>query len=346
MNSNRTNYNLGGLFLSAFLASLLVMSLVSCDHKELKIPVNELSQVRVNFDYTDVEQTPKAMRVLFFPTRSDHSPYKFDIPDSGGYVRLPAGDYQVIAYNVDTETVIENDDDNYGNFSLTTQSYDVEITNEDESDKHSGISMARSLFGANVPKGRDEGKFLLYDSPEWTCICHADAFNVETSNSSSPDKTKTLTLHATTAVCVVDLIAEGIEGVEYATMVRGTLSGIAAGRFVADDCPTSDPGMVSFVANVDREEKVIKARFYVWDFQPIDNPDVKQYLNLYIWSNTGNYYMSADVTDVMNGAGIAELTLANVRLKLQLTIMEVDEGNSGFKPQLDEWEEQNSEIKL
>lgn len=325
----------------------LLALLTACDHKELQTPSNELSQVRVSFDYSDVEKTPSAMRVLFFPMHFERSAYKFDIPDTGGYVRIPAGDYQVIAYNIDTENVIEEFDNNYNDFRLTTQGYEVEIEpEEEEAQNKTGISMSRSLFGSKVPKGRGEGNFLLYDSPEWTCVCRTALFKVATSNSSNTNNENPLTLRATTAVCIVDLTVEGIEGVEYATMVRGTLSGIAAGKYAADGSPTSDPGMVSFVGNIDREAKVIKARFYVWDFQPSYNPDMRQYMNLYIWSNTGNYYMSADVTEVMNGAESAELTLANVKLKLKLTIMEVDEGNSGFKPIIDEWEEQYSEIKL
>lgn len=350
MNIIGTNKNLGGFLFSALLTSLLVMSLVSCEHKELLVPNTELSQVQVGFDYSDVEQTPKAMRVLFFPMESNRPSYKFDLASEGGYVRLPAGNYQVIAYNIDTENILEISDDDYDNFELTTQSYVVEEESNSEK-QETTISYSRSLFGVSVPKGRGEGEFLLYDTPEWTCMSKMDQFQVKSGPSTPLVKTRAvsdnaLTLHASTAVCVVDLVVVGIEGVEYASMVRGTLSGIAAGKYLASNNPTSCAGMVSFTGNIDRENKVIRARFFVWDFVPADSPDMRQYMNLYIWSNTGNYYMSADVTDVLANAEQAQVTHVDVRLKLELTIMEVDEGNSGFKPQLNEWEEQSSDIQL
>ncbi len=345
------------------------MLLISCDHKDLYTQDYELLPVRVDFDYTDVEQTPKAMRVLFYPSNAAASPYKFDLSGEGGYVRIPAGNYQVLAYNVDTENVFEAFDDNYDNFTLTTQSYVVE-NNDEETDEEKGPSNSRSLFGSRVPKGRGEGDFLLYDAPEWTCVCRNTGFVVKsdavivTTRGEGGDDTgesaeepagddpvqptveRSLRLQASTAVCVVNLMVDGIEGVEFATMVRGTLSGIAAGKYVAAGTPSEEPGMVSFVGNVDRDEKLIRARFFVWDYAPADNGESRQYMNLYIWSNTGNYYMSADVTDVLQAASDTHVVDVTVRLKLELTIMEVDEGNSGFRPGVSEWNEEYSEIKI
>ena len=337
------------------------MLLSACDHKDLYTVGHELYQVRVDFDYSDVDQTPKAMRVLFYPSNAAQSPYKFDLSGEGGYVRIPAGNYQVLAYNVDTENVFEVGDDNYYEFTLTTQNYEVEDEEEEEEEPgDDNASYSRSLFGSRVPKGRGEGNFLLYDAPEWTCVCRSADFVVEPdavvmdvvtradsdNGTEGAVKERSLTLQAADAVCVVNLVAEGIEGVEQATMVRGTLSGIAAARYVALDSPSSEPGMVSFAGNIDREAQVIRARFFVWDFVPADNGDMRQYMNLYIWSNTGNYYMSADVTDVLQDASDTRLSDVTIKLKLSLNIMPRYEGNSGFSPGVGEWQEEHSDLPL
>lgn len=355
MSHGRVKVWMNSLLSAVALSTILFMS--SCDHKELYVQSMELVQTRVDFDFSQVDSVPKAMRVLFYPISYDNSigrPVKFDLSSNGGYVSLTPGYYNVLAYNVDAENVLEISDESYNDFNLSTRSYEVELGEDEQTVTTDSTGTAharrvRSLFGSRVPKAEDEGEYLLYDTPDWTCCCRFTQFHVDAQN-----VTQTITragqpslvLQANEAVYTIEVVIEGIEGIEWTGMVRGTLSGVPNSRQVAAAQPSSDLGMVAFSGSVDREREIITARFYVWGYYPPDDADARQYLNIYIWSNSGNYFISQDVSDQLRDAGGDDQHRVTVQVTSDLTLMDAAEGNSGFDPQVGEWAEQHTDLNL
>ena len=266
---------------------LLLACIISCDHKELLIEDRELYSLTVSFDFSEVDHTPSAMRVLFYPVNQGGSPYKFDISAEGGNVVIPAGDYNILAYNIDTENIIEANEDNYSDFFLTTRSFEVETGEVKSNDGASKARYVRNLFGNQVPKAAEEGDFLLYDSPEWTCCCRYENFHMDTQHKSAKTdgegmKQQAIQLKAYTAVYVVNFEIDGIEGLEWASFVRGTLSGISGGVMVAEGEPAPLPGMVSFAATVDKERNLVTGTFFVWGYVPSNEEDTRQFMDIYM----------------------------------------------------------------
>lgn len=333
----------------------MAMVLSACDHKEIYMRDSELVQARIDFDFSQLDQTPAAMRVLFYPIWGGQqaTPYKFDLSGEGGYVSLPAGDYSVLAYNIDAENILERDEDEYDSFALTTQSWEVELGAQ-EIDQPTGRARVymRQLFGSQVPKDNDEGEFLLYDAPEWTCRAIAELFRVESrSLGSTPQPggtmvTSHLTLVAEPAVCTVEVHLKGIEGLARVDITRGTLSGIPCASYMKTRAPSSDLGMVSFAGQVLPDLDEIYARFYVWGYFPPDVPDARQFLNIYIWSDGGNYYVTQEVTDRLRAAEQERLRRLELTMTSDLNLMDGSGGNSGFRPILGGWEEHASDLPL
>ena len=328
----------------------LCLLLSSCNHKELYIETgSQTMQVQVNFDFSQTGQTPAAMRVYFYPIEGNTTlqPLRFDLGATGGMVQLTAGDYRVLAYNIDAQNILEQDDESYDLFRLTTQSYEVQVNEVEE--KNGRRAPRRVLFGSNLPIGVDEHvDYSLYDTPVWTCACRQELFRVTpptTTNMSASNSQ--LTLQAVEAIKQVEFELSGIEGVKNATLIRGTISGIPSGYQMATGQPVNDLGLMTFSAHVDEEREVIVGSMSVWGFCPPGDPDARQYLNIYIWTNGGNYYVSQDVSEQMRNGETSSLQRVLIRLDSEgIDLTNADAGDSGFKPSVGDWEEHNSNLQL
>lgn len=337
--------------LPAILLWLLLFT--SCDHKPLYIENYVQYRVRVDFDYSQVRQMPGTMRVFFYPTgQQSQQSYKFDLDATGGVVTLPAGDYHVVAYNVDAPNVLEQSSEEYEGFGLTTACHEIEVTmvkNEE------GVKVPRrSLFGSKLPIAAEEEPYVtMYESPDWTCRCHVSQFRVEpiyatTDNEElevSSSITSSLLLKAEEAVKTLEFEVTGIEGVKWASLIRGTISGVPAYLHAASGLPSEEIGLVTFTAKVDEERGVIIGSTNVWGFYPEDQ-DARQFIDIYIWSNAGNFYLTQDVTEHMKNGQHSDSQLIILQLSSDLDLMDAAQGNSGFKPSINEWEEHNSNIQL
>lgn len=341
---------------------LWLLLFTSCNHKELYIENYDKYQVRVDFDFSNTSNVPATMRVAFYPIGdlAWHQPWLFDVSATGGVVLLPAGDYRVLAYNVDAMNIIENNPNIYNDFSLTTPRNEVTV----KEDKPSAAKRRayRRLFGSYVPVGEGETtSYSLYDSPDWTCVCRQDFFHLapqygtiddynndgQQLHETSKDVRTLLTLSAEDAVKHMEFELTGIEGVQWASVVRGTISGIPTSYNMSSGLPSGELGLMAFAARVDDANSAIVGSMNVWGFFPSDNPDAHQFLNIYIWAQNGNHYVSQDVTVQMEGGQGSN----SQRLVIHLNSAGIDlnddgNGDGGFKPSVGDWEEQNTNIKL
>lgn len=81
----------------------LAAAITSCEHKDILDPGNGLHQVNLLFMWDDYpDASPKGMTVYFFPVNSGGKIWRYDIPGrDGGPVELPAGRYDMLAFNND-----------------------------------------------------------------------------------------------------------------------------------------------------------------------------------------------------------------------------------------------------
>lgn len=77
------------------------------EHKDILCPGEREGKVDVRFDWEKAPGAdPEGMTVYFFPLSHGGRIWRFDIPGSkGGEVRLPSGEYQMLAYNNDLRSV-------------------------------------------------------------------------------------------------------------------------------------------------------------------------------------------------------------------------------------------------
>ena len=328
---------------------LCLLLFTSCNHKEIYHEDFARHRVYIHFDYKQVEKEASSVRVLFYPLEGiSKSPFVFDLDGNGGIVPIPNGKYHILAYNVDTENIIELEENNIDAFELTTPSYEVE-EGVMESDN---AQAARLLAGQMLPKGDGEGSFLQYDIPDYTMRSRYNNFKFEYhgeqySDISLEDIAAEVTLLMEPAVYKVNLVIKGLIGMERLTYARGTLSGVASSYYMGEGVPSEKAGLVVFHAQPYPADSVMRASFYVWAPYPKGNENVRQFLNLYYWALGANFYSSTELTDALRNAnyGPSGMTL-NVELTTDIDMTQgtYEGGNSGFQPNVDDWGNENHNI--
>lgn len=321
----------------------------SCDHKELYHEDFARHRVFIHFDYGQVEKQASSVRVLFYPLDGvSRYPLIFDLNGNGGIVPIPNGKYDILAYNVDTENIIELEENNINAFELTTPSYEVEegFTNIDNS------QAARFIFGQMLPKSEEEGSYQQFDIPDYTMRSRHDNFVVEYygkryDNINLEEVAAEVTLSMKPAVYKINLVVKGLVGLERLTYARGTLSGVATSYYMGEGEPSEKAGLVVFHAQPFPVDSVMRASFYVWAPYPKGNDGVRQFLNLYYWAHGANFYSITELTDALRNAnyGPSGMTL-NVELTTDIDMTQgtYEGGNSGFQPNVDEWSNEHHDI--
>lgn len=100
-----------------------------CTHKNLNDSPDFIGRplVSVTYDWNTTESfLPEGMANLFYQTSSASGSYwRSDFRPEGGTVRMPAGEYNAITFNNDTENVLFSDIDNFSELTFSTSPIDI-----------------------------------------------------------------------------------------------------------------------------------------------------------------------------------------------------------------------------
>ena len=121
---------------SSLLIPIAMCFFPGCRHKDI---IEDIGQsgfplVVVEYDWENHEIfRPDGMANLFYSTHeSSQSYWRSDFRPSGGSLRLPADQYNVIAFNNDTENIVFSDIDNFDKFTLSTSEIDTSSIPDDQ----------------------------------------------------------------------------------------------------------------------------------------------------------------------------------------------------------------------
>lgn len=112
----------GGIRYSALmLLSCLLTMLSGCGFREV-LDDYPVSGVRIVLDWADaVENLPKTMRVIFYPKDTEGRKVEGYLPTAGGEMKVPPGNYAVVVYNYNTESVCIENDESYETIKAYTE---------------------------------------------------------------------------------------------------------------------------------------------------------------------------------------------------------------------------------
>lgn len=306
--------------------------LLSCEHKDLYQIAADDKILRLAFDWSQVDPTdiPKSVRVVLSPSAElpNSQDWEFVLPPQGGELRLPDGDYEVMAYN-----------DNSGTNEIEPLYLPAFPYNENRDWR----------WVMHTPKvARFPGKHYAPD-----CFCLAEkAVRVNDST-----RQTILWLQPTRRTARVTYQVTGIRGVNKAARVYGILTNCTAHLDLATGICLErlKEGLATDLCfEMTTRGEVLEGSFYLLGggFPPDLCTTPAHQHHLWVWMEDSNgtmWKVSGEVTDQVPCLQPIAHPLPDFHLKLDLSVnfpeISGDEAG-GFSPDVDDWESEETEIPL
>lgn len=311
-------------------SALLTTGLSSCEYKDLD-DGSELNAVTINFDMeSKIDSVPGSMRVAFYPVdalakANMNKGYTFfDLPQSiwPATVQLPAGIYDVVAWNNDTEHVLT---DKYGSqvtLHATTPPYNSRGTFDTP-------TILDSLYN---------GQRVL-DYPDY--MVHATSTEEEILYGV---KNQIITLIPDSMVVTVEFKVHGIGGLSWVKQARGAVNNVAGKRFMAYPNRTEDAVAVMFECRYNDQDSLLYGKFYVFGIEPTELNNLTHKMVFFFWMDAGKIYLPIDVTDIFAVYRRNESKIIIEIPSLGIDLRDYISSKNTFDIDLDEWEDVKIDI--
>ena len=320
-----------------FAAALLTAT--ACEHKELCYHHAHLETVRVEFDWRDApDADPAGMCVWFYPTDGSQ-PSRFDLDKEGGNVSIPRGDYNIIAYNNDYETVYLSSRNDFSTLEIVTLSGGLF-----EPLGYSGYSNSRGERVAVCPErlwGCTAIETVIAESGV-SYICVPEKDKEEYLGRPVEVKEHVITLYPHELYSTYSFEIHGIENRDDILRASGSLSSMSTTLILHDETKGEEQATLPFGVEYDDLETPMTGEFLTFGCNREDH-DTHSFL-LYIWLADGTrWYYNFDVTDQIRGAEDHR----NVHLVINCTIepetLDLDEGSDA---DIDDWNSEDHDLYM
>lgn len=273
-----------------------------------------------NFEYQD----PGLMRVAFFDAVTGNYLSHDFVESTGGYIFAPYGNVDMVVYNLDAgQTHIRN----------------YYVWNDIEAYTYEIDELSRSLFTRYLQSRVDTRP--SYDNIRET---PGHLFVARKRNITIPRHiTNDVFIIEATAKTVVEswtVEVEGITGMEYVGSVAMMISGQSGSNFISTNTLSTEPVALYFdVISAQRRNTVMEARFETFGREKTSG-DVALLSILFIDVQGHPYMYNFDVSNQMENN-----QKQHIYINTDINIPKPEVGG-GFKPEVDDWEENVYDIEI
>lgn len=297
---------------------MLIEVFSSCNHKDLCYDHYHKYDLRILFNWKEVETVPKVMRVYFYSHDVEvKHPFIFDISSSEEVVSLPEGVYDVCCYNVDTENIISIGEQDFNSFELKTGKY--------------------------AYRGRGEVSDILVDTPDFLCS------DIKRNVTIYGDKEKEQVLELTPFPAVSNYTYEvhGIKNLKNARQIKGFLSGVSSSVHIINNELSLPLYSTSFDVKV--EDGVLVGAFNIFGEREDQDGKKENFLKFdFLIDGKNDATVSFNVTEQIYAVSPVRGYVRNVHLVVH-TDFELPRaiGNGkGFKLDVEDWETEEIDVDL
>lgn len=313
------------------LLSLAALCFTSCEYKDLCYDHSHVTNLNITYNWnTCPEANPSGMSLYFYDLEAVKDVERYDLSGrDGGTVRLPIGSYELITYNNDTEANLYRYNDQLSTIECYTRPSSLE-----EGTLMQGTSpmpIAAEAEGQTV---------ALQPDPLWCGI--SNPFEMKLSADQS------ITITPQSRVKHISLTITDVPNLKYSTQFGGAISGMAGGVVMATGQLTEDLVILPFQVISDGVS-TLTAEFYTFGHCPHSDEGVynEHLLTIYVILSDGSmWYYTYDVSDLLNDTTLnPDSDDCHIELS-GLPIPKPIVNGSGFKPDVDDWENEDIEVDM
>lgn len=310
-----------------YLLLFVTVVLSSCVHKDLSYDDTRNREVRVVFDWSDCPSaTPASMETYMYGTDGSAIRYMFDNKD-GGEIEIPFGLYSGVCLNADNTDwiVLRNTGDPEA----------MEMATGEVSELSAYRISSRSIPRA---EGAEDEKLVAAPGMLWSN--REDGIEVK-----NIEGVQTIVFYPEESVChyTVDIVdVDGVSNLQ-GDAIDATLSGMSESFKPTAKCGSDSKATMPFILTNEDGSTTLHGDFLTFgESSESENP---HYLTVYTILNDGRkWYCSFDVSDQIHNAPDPHHVYIRVEgLKLPKPI---SGGGSGFKPNVNDWETEDIDMKM
>lgn len=267
-------------FLSVLIvATAGIVSLTSCEYKELEDITGQTNSVAIRFNWINVDSIPQCMRLAFYPENSSAYNRGYTLVDAKNdtVVQLVNGRYSLIAWNNDTEHVLVDNYSSSETAAATTGKYSA----------HGDKTMPKVLD--SIYNNR-----RILDYPDY--MVHANNANINIGNSDG----QYINITPDSMVVTVEVILNGIKGLEHCHKIRCTIDNVAGKRYIAYPNKTDDNVIVMFDGIANKKDNCVTAKFFLFGTEPTQQEKLQHKLLCFFWITGNQIFIPIDVTKVVH----------------------------------------------
>lgn len=310
------------------MASLTLLALSSCRHKDLYMEEEMTSQLEVVFDWRYApDADPKSM-ALYLYEEDGHNPMRFIFSDKkGGLIKAPFGLHHAICLNADnTDWARMRGHEDIESLEIYTQDAEEIGSRSDDSS-----SIPR-------PEGTEAERIARTPGMMWGSRSNGISITPH-------EGMQTITMYPQEAVChyMVDVYdVSNLQDVE-SSAVDATLSGMAEGYSHGQQSATDNTATMKFDLTANASESNLHGEFLTFGECP--TTVAKHFLTLYMVLTDGSkWYHSFDVTDQVSKA--VDPTHVHIIIQGLDLPQPPEEGNAGLKTDVNEWQPINIGLQM
>ena len=309
------------------IVTVCIVGTTSCEPTDLCYDHTHTDIVNVVFDWRNApDAAPRSMSCYLFPANGGKM-LRYDFTDRrGGTIRVPAGRYEALCLNSDTENIDYRNTETKNGFEVTTRTTAL----------LSGLA-ALGVRSSGAPRAGGTENERVALPPDMLWSDHAESIELE--RTSAP---QTVTLYPKVSVCRYTVEIRNAENLEYVSGISGSLSSLAGGLLAGKTETTEERVTIPFDAAFSVERHVVTGQLLTFGHCPSGLN--RHQLTVYaVLADQNRRYYTYDVTDQIHSApNQRDVHIVLDGLPLPKPIV----NGGGFQPTVDEWQEITTDIEM
>ena len=321
-----SSQSLRQLLARATLMLLTMTLLTGCEYKDLCYDHDHSDKVYVTFDWRKApHHTATSMVVLFYNLdKPSQQPIRYEYPLSGGTATLQPGRWKAVTYNSNTEAIRHRGQEWWDIAEVFTRQSSIE----------EGSQLTRGAMPQAT--GAEQEQVILEPDPIWGCV--SEDFNLVVDGDGYNLVLMPEYRYTTLKVKITD-----VPNLEYTNGVGGSISGVAASRFIASGELGQQTVTEAFPVN--KTDNTLEMSVNIFGHCP-ELPGNTHLLTMYaILADGSKWYYTIDVTDKIHQAveqddGTMEIEVSGLPIPKPIV------NGSGFHPTIDTWQGVEIEVGM
>ena len=292
----------------------LFVLLASCKPIPLYDPESDIYlKLKIYFKTKAEIVAPEQVRVNFYDINSHRKMNEALLPLEGGFINIPAGEYDVLAYTMANQVTKVDGIDTRSTLRAYT--------------KEAGVVM-------KVTKGNGGGteNVTVYLEPDQLYTGKMEQMKIPVH--SHGEKTLVIEMDMESIVDTWHLEVRHVKGIQNIASTQAYITGLTPAKYAWDYRVINKDSAIHFPAQSDVENACLKATFNIFGRCP--SPGVESWLNLIVTDTAGNQYLWVfKVTDQFDNPDNSEHLIIIDDEAVEVPENPGDVG--GFSPVVDDW---------